>query len=105
MDCEEKEINKNSFGHILFEHYKDCAVIVYLENLMNDLKEKILKAGTVSALNETIIEDIKYYNKVYNYLKREREKVIAIRDEQGLVKMEEHNAFMKYIEMFSMKEK
>lgn len=105
MEYEEKEINKNSFGHILFEHYKDCAVIVYLENLMNDLKEKILKAGTVSALNEIIIEDIKYYNKVYNYLKREREKVIAIRDEQGLVKMEEHNAFMKYIEAFSMKDK
>ena len=105
MDYEEKEINKNSFGHVLFEHYKDCAVIVYLENLMNDLKEKILKAGTVSVLNETIIEDIKYYNKVYNYLKREREKVIAIRDEQGLVKMEEHDDFMKYIEEFSMKDK
>ena len=104
-DLEKKEYNKDSVGHRLFEHYKESAVADYLEVLKEELKEKILKAGTTCDLNETVIGEIKYYNKVYNYLKREREKVIDTRDNEGLVEMTTHKEFMKYIEQFSMKEK
>ena len=104
-DLEEKEYNKDSVGHRLFEHYKESAIADYLEVLKEELKEKILRYGTECDLNERVINDIKFCNKVYNYLKREREKVIDTRDNEGLVEMTTHNMFMKYIEEFSIKDK
>ena len=98
--------NENSLGHIFFKHYIEEGKMRVLGEILDDIRNK--STYTIIGpddLTDDEIQYIKFLNKSYNYIRNHRLSIQEKNEEVGLMRMEDHNTFMKYIEDFSLKNK
>ena len=95
----------NSIGHRFFEHYKIRAIIEYLDKMMDNMRESVVYRFIEDGeLSEDTINHLKELKKMYEDIKIRRLTLEEKNEDEGLIEWDDHVAFMKYIEAFSLKD-
>lgn len=95
----------NSIGHRFFEHYKMRAIIEYLDKMMDNMRESVVyRFIEDSELSEDTINHLKELKKMYEDIKNRCLTLEEKNEYEGLIEWDDHVAFMKYIEAFSLKD-
>lgn len=93
--------DEDSIGIRFLTHYIEEGKINDLDQILDEIRQKSTYTIIGSEdLTDEEIEYIKFLNKSYNYIRRRKLSKQEKVDEDGMIKMEEHEAFMHYLEHF-----
>ena len=96
--------NKESLGHKFFRHYLQKEKIECVSLLIENLKMKAMTtfSDEYDELKDEQLQYIKYLNKTYNELRDYRAALEEQMENDGEMRMEDHEAFMHFINTFEL---